>query len=280
MTDRRLTPANGRVAHVSLRDEVAAERYVEGEPFRVRIPVADLRPAPDRPRDRQLLFGEEFLVLDHADGHVFGQAEKDGYVGWVAAGALAPRRGPATHRVSAAATHVYLRPDIKTEEAALLSIGSRLEVIATHPGFIETAEGWFLPQQHVAPVGVPESDPVTVAARLLGAPYLWGGNSYLGIDCSGLVQLSLTACGIACPGDSDLQRERVGEEIAQGTALRRGDLLFWTGHVAMVVDAERLIHATGHAMTVVHEGIAAAQARILTSEGLPVRTIRRPARGG
>ncbi|MFP4303321.1 MAG: NlpC/P60 family protein [Rhodosalinus sp.] len=270
MTDRRLTPANGRVAAAHLKGWVAAERYVEGEAATVAVPVADLLVAPDGARDRQLLLGEAVTVYERRNGWAFVQAEKDGYVGYLDAAAVRGAGTP-THRVAARATHVYPAPDMKRREAMALSLGSRLTVTATEGRFAATPLG-FVPVVHLAPLEVPETDPVAVAERLLGTPYLWGGNSADGIDCSGLVQAALLACGIACPGDSDMQAA-LGAE-AEGPP-RRGDLLFWKGHVALVRDAGTLIHANAHHMAVSVERIEEATARIAAQGDGPITARRR-----
>jgi cell wall-associated NlpC family hydrolase len=270
VSDRRLTPANGRVAAAQLKGRVAAERYVEGEAAAVAVPVADLLAAPDGARDRQLLLGEPVTVYERRDGWAFVQAEKDGYVGYLDAAALSGAAAP-THRVAARATHVYPGPDIKRRETTALSLGARLTVTGAEGRFAPTPLG-FVPLVHLAPLEVPETDPVAVAERFLGAPYLWGGNSASGIDCSGLVQAALLACGIACPGDSDMQAA-LGVD-AEGPP-RRGDLLFWKGHVALVRDAGTLIHANAHHMAVAVEGIEAATVRIAAQGDGPVTAHRR-----
>lgn len=274
MSDRRLTPANGRVAHVSLKSTVAAVRYVEGAPARIVQPLADLLAAPGGRRDRQVLMGERMLVLDRHEGFAFVQAEKDGYCGYLPEAALGPDRA-ATHWVSAPATHLYRAPDLKTPEVALLTMGARLAVVAEHPRVLETADGLFVPRPHLRRLGDWADDPAGVAERFLGTPYLWGGNSRSGIDCSGLVQAALTACGIACPGDSDMQERALGTALPLGEIYRRGDLFFWKGHVAMAVGPDRLIHANGFHMAVGYEGIAEAVARIEGQGEGPATSVRR-----
>ena len=275
MSDRRLTPANGRVAHVSLKGVVAAERYVAGEPARIAVALADLLARPGGPRDRQVLMGERVTVLDRGEGFAFVQAAKDGYCGWLAETALGTDRD-ATHWVAAPATHLYGEPSLKTPEVALLTMGARLTVIAEHPRFMETADGLFVPRPHLRALGDWATDPAAVAENFLGTPYLWGGNSRSGIDCSGLVQAALLACAIPCPGDSDMQEREAGSALPAGTPARRGDLFFWKGHVAMAVSADRLIHANGFHMAVGHEGIAEAIARIDAQGEGPVTCHRRP----
>lgn len=260
MTDRRLTPFSGRIALDTLRGSVAAEAFVPGTPARIGSPVTDLCPAPGALRDRQLIFGAEVTRIDSRDGWSFVQAMADGYCGWVSEGALSPP-APATHVVSVPATHVYREASIKRGEVARLSLGARLSVLETDAKFARTAEGWIF-RKHIRPLDRPAIDPASVAELLLGTPYLWGGNSRDGIDCSGLVQVALALCGRACPGDSDLQAAAFGAALPEGTRPERGDLLFWKGHVAMVCDGERLIHANGHTMSVAHEGISACLTRI------------------
>ncbi|WP_259784766.1 C40 family peptidase [Aliiroseovarius crassostreae] len=258
--DRRLTPANPRVAHDSLRGLVSSERYSPGLLMRVVTPVADILRSPNGPRDRQALYGEQLLALEEHEGHAFVQAERDGYVGYVDRRCLGPAVA-STQWVSAAATHLYATPDFKTIEHMGLSFGARLAIVADHGRFRETAEGLFVPSAHLSNRGEKLNDPANTAALFLGTPYLWGGNSRAGIDCSGLVQAALTAAGFDCPADSDMQ-EKIGRAIPDAAPLARGDLLFWKGHVAMVFDHERLIHANAHHMAVVLEGINEATARI------------------
>ncbi len=274
MNDRRLTPANGRAALASLRGTVTAESFVPGEPARISVPLADLLDHPAGGRDRQLLLGETVTVIERHQGWAFLRAAKDGYCGYVSEAALGAARA-ATHRVIAPATHVYPEPSIRAREIAALSFGARLTVLTGgNERFAETTEG-FVPRGHLAPVGENASDPVAVARLFLGTPYLWGGNSRAGMDCSGLVQTALHACGVACPGDSDLQMQSVGTELPPGAAPHPGDLVFWRGHVAMVADEVHLIHATAHAMATVVEGIDAAISRIAAA-GYPVLVRRRP----
>jgi len=275
MTDRRLLPANGRVAHVSLKGRVAADRYVAGAPARIARPVTDLLSRPDGPRDRQLLLGEPVLVLERLDRHAFLQAAKDGYCGYVALDALGPDV-TVTHRVIAPATHLYATPSIKRHEVTGLSFGCLLAIAGQDGRFGVTDQGLYVPAVHLGPIDERQDDPATVAEMFLGTPYLWGGNSRGGIDCSGLVQTALLACGVPCPGDSDLQWVAVGRQLAAEDGLQRGDLLFWKGHVAMVTGPDRMIHANGFRMAVTYEGIEEAMARIRAQEGDTYLGARRP----
>jgi len=264
--DRRLTPATARVAHSSLRGVIVAPMYTEGQALRVLSPYADLLATPGGARDRQLLQGDRFVVVDRAEGHAFGRAQKDGYCGWVAEAALADLPAP-THRVVAPATHLYPEPRVQAHELVSLSLGALVTVTGPGSGPWVQTSGGFIPATHLSPVTEPLTDAAAVAESLLGTPYLWGGNTRGGIDCSGLVQGAHLVCGIACPADSDLI-QAVAEPLSG--PLRRSDLLFWKGHVAMIVDEARLIHANGHSMSVAYEDTAACIARIAAQGGGPV----------
>ncbi|PHP28409.1 C40 family peptidase [Limimaricola cinnabarinus] len=268
--DRRLTPANGRVAALELAGRVAAERYVPGQGARVLRPVVDLLAEPGGARERQLLTGEGVELFETHEGWAFIRAARDGYCGYVEEAALGEARA-ATHFVATPATHLYAEESIKSPDLAHLSFGSRITVLHERRELFETPEG-FIPKKHLREIDRPFSDPVTVAQMFFGTPYLWGGNSRMGIDCSGLVQAALLACGIPCPGDSDLQ-EALGREV-EGEA-QRGDLWFWKGHVAMLVDGETMIHANGHAMAVTYEDAKKAALRIEAQGGGPVTHRRR-----
>ncbi|MDA0961508.1 MAG: NlpC/P60 family protein [Proteobacteria bacterium] len=243
MTDRRLTPH--------------PDWATGADPATIAVPVADLLATPQGPRDRQLLMGEAVTVLGQKGGIAHVRAEKDLYHGFVADTALGPAATP-THRVAAPAAHAYAAPDIKSPDLLSLSFGARVTATAETEKFIETALG-HIPKQHLKPADSHEGDPAATALLFLGTPYLWGGNSRAGIDCSGLVQAALLACGTPCPGDSDLQARAFGP--ATGPR-RRGDLLFWKGHVAMALDDARLIHANAYHMATAIEDADTAVTRI------------------
>lgn len=269
--DRRLTPATERIALESLRGVVLRPAYTPGRPVRLAVPLADLCRAPQGPRDRQVNFGADLTLLDQQRDWAFVQAAADGYCGWLRAGDLGQDLPAITHRVSAPATHVYAQPDLKARELMSLSLGARLSVTALQAGFARLAQGGWVPVQHIS--DQPASDPGAVAQTLLGTPYLWGGNSRWGIDCSGLAQAALSACALPCPGDSDLQ-EAAFPPAADG--IRRNDLLFWPGHVALALDGQNMIHATAFAMAVIPEPIKQAIARIDAAGQGPFRGARRP----
>jgi len=272
--DRRFLRMAQGVAHDSLRGQVEAARFVAGDWRRVAAPLADLCAASDGPRDRQLPLGTRFCALteDGTGTWVFGFTEQDGYCGWLAAGALATDH-PVTHWVAALASHLYPAAQVKSRALAGLPMLARVQVTGTSGSFARTPAG-FVPAVHLRPLGDGLDDPVAVARRFLGVPYLWGGNGPSGIDCSGLVQAARRACGLACPADSDLQRAMPGAEVAPGDE-RPGDLVFWTGHVALVSAPGMILHANAHHMAVAEEPLAEAEARI-AAKGDPVLRRLRP----
>ncbi len=262
MTDPRRLASNGIYAAAELEGQVTAQFFVAGEMQRIARPVADLRVSRGAgPLDRQLLYGDRFRVLHRDSGHAFGQSDRGGYVGWVAEAALADWIDP-NSRVTARASLGFRARDLKTPDPLRLPMGARVSVQAHDNHWAETACGLFLPLSHLAPLDDHPTDPVDVAERFLGAPYLWGGNSDLGIDCSGLVQIACLACGIECPGDSDQQQAELGVALAGRSQIRRGDLLFWPGHVAWVVNDRTILHANAHHMAVAMEPLPEAAERI------------------
>ena len=277
--DPRLTPARADIAAKHLEGKVEAARFVEGEPREVVEPQAPLRraPSPEAPLDTEALKGERVTVYETTDeGWAWGQLESDGYVGWLPAGALRSPGPAPTHRVVALRTLAFPGPSIKLPPLEALPLGCRLAVARIETPFALTASGGFIPARHVAPLDTSESDFVAVAERFVGAPYLWGGKTSLGLDCSGLVQVALAACRIRCPRDSDMQEKALGQPVAAAdlSDLRRGDLLFWKGHVAIVRDRATLLHANAFHMAVAAESLSEAIARIRAAGSEPT-SVRR-----
>jgi cell wall-associated NlpC family hydrolase len=274
--DPRLTPARPDLAASHLRGKVEAARFADGTAQEVIVGQAPVRDAPSHGATMltEALSGERVTVYEVDDeGWAWGQLASDGYVGWLPAAALlAPGPAP-THTVAALRTLVFPGPSIKLPPADALPLGARIAVVREEQSFAITAAGGYVPSQHLVPIAEKESDFVAVAERLLGAPYLWGGKTSMGIDCSGLVQVALTACGIACPRDSDMQEAALGNPVKL-TDLRRGDLLFWKGHVAIARDNATMIHANAFHMAVAIEPVAEAVTRIKTA-GLEVTAVKR-----
>jgi cell wall-associated NlpC family hydrolase len=229
-------------------------------PARVMMPVADLNRQAGHKRDRQVLLGERVTILGRIDNHCYVVTDKDNYVGYIARSALT-EDSTMTHRINALATHSYTEPDMKSADRLSLSHGSLISVTELTEKFAKTDFG-YIPKQHICPIDQNSKDPVEVAKMFLGTPYLWGGNSNNGIDCSGLVQAALTACGIPCPGDSDQQETQLGRALDHGAPIEKGDLLFWKGHIAMAADDKTLIHANAHHMACAYEPIKDAIKRI------------------
>jgi cell wall-associated NlpC family hydrolase len=277
--DPRTTPARPDLAARHLEGRVDAARFVDGSVREVRDPSAPIRrePSPDASLDTEALKGERFTVYEcNEEGWCWGQLDSDGYVGWLPANALmAP--GPArTHKVAVPRTLVFPGRSIKIPPVEFLSLGCQVHILR-HDGEFAVSPGGYLPARHLVPLDATEPDFVAVAERFVGVPYLWGGKTSLGLDCSGLVQLALSAAGVLCPRDSDMQERAVGVAVdpgPDGANLRRGDLIFWPGHVAIVRDTATLIHANAFHMAVAIEPTTAALARIAAA-GCTVRTVRR-----
>jgi cell wall-associated NlpC family hydrolase len=226
----------------------------------------------------ELLFGERFLVIEEREGWAFGQASRDSYVGYVRSSALGSPAAPPTHWVRVLRTYAYVQADLKTEATTLISMNSLVTVEEVEGKFSRVAGAGWVFSAHLSEIGGYRDDPAEVALEFLGAPYRWGGRQSLGLDCSGLVQNVLHACGISCPRDSDLQADELGVAAPPG-ALQRGDLVFWDGHVGMMVDDARIVHANGHHLAVALEPLSPTFDRIADSGAVqPVayRRVERP----
>lgn len=277
--DKRLTPARPDLAASYLRGKVEAERFVDGEAMQVIDVSAPLRnaPTPEALLDTEALHGERVTVYEQTEeGWSWGQLARDGYVGWLPSNALAKDSAKPTHRVRALRTFIFPKPDIKAPPIASLSFGSEVAVKREDTGFVISESGGFIPKQHVASADFRERDPVEVATRFLGTPYLWGGKTSAGLDCSGLVQLALQSAGHECPRDSDMQ-QRVGKPVSftgDEEALARGDLVFWKGHVGFYAGQGKLLHANAFHMAVAEEPLVEAIKRIRAS-GSEILDVRR-----
>ena len=260
--DPRVTLVRDGVADARLEGVVKAGRFQTPRASQAIALAAALRASPDPRAEQldQLLFGEGFDVFETSGQFVFGQAWRDGYVGWVEADDLTDQGAPPTHWVSALRTFAFDEPSIKAPARGPLSLNALLTVVEESSTLVRADRIGWIARAHLSPIGTVFADPAKVALAHLGAPYLWGGRESVGLDCSGLIQQALLACGVACPRDAD-QQQTLGV-AAPSDALTRGDLVFWKDHVGMMLDTRRLIHANGYAMAVTVEALARARARI------------------
>jgi hypothetical protein len=278
--DPRLTPARPDLAAAYLRGQVAADAYIDGRALQVCVGTADLRhaPAPDAPLDTQALFGEKVMLYEDHEGWGWVQLARDGYVGYISMAALAEGQIKPTHQVTVNRSFVYPGPDLKFSARDALPLGASVRGGATQGGFAQIGDAAFVFANHLLAREGSQTDFVAVAEKLLHAPYLWGGKTSLGIDCSGLVQISLDAAGIDAPRDTDLQEQALGLPIAVDpdlAGLRRGDLVFWRGHVGIMRDETTLLHANAHHMLVASEPLRVARDRTLAKTSQPISAIKR-----
>ena len=291
--DPRITPARADLAASHLKEQVQATRFVSGREGVVVVNRAALRAEPDTKARllTEILFGEHFTIYELNKSWVWGQAPLDGYVGYLPASAISPRGESATHRVSVPLTHVYPAPDIKAPPVLSLPMTARLSVTGSAPenGLIEirgsgggtsAGAGWVW-AQHLAAMDRPVENFVNTALGFMGAPYLWGGKTIAGIDCSGLVQLALAMMNIAVPRDSDMQAGAIGERIEggetlqDGAELQRGDVVFFPDHVGIMLDTKRLLHANATHMMVTANPLTDVVAGIAEQHDQPISEVRR-----
>jgi cell wall-associated NlpC family hydrolase len=279
--DRRLTPARPDLAATRLRGEIEAARYVDGEKMRVVAEAIAVRaePNPEAGYDTQALFGEQVTAYDLDDeGWAWVQLESDGYVGYISANDLAPPGAAPTQTVRAPRTFVYPAPSMKTAPILALPMLSQVAVLDHAGAFARIDGGGFVWADHLRPIQDAEDDFVSVAERFEHAPYLWGGKTWAGLDCSGLVQIALRAAGVPAPRDTDMQARALGREIDPGvnfSGLQRGDLVFWKGHIGVMCDERALLHANGSHMQVTREPLAQARARITHAGHGDITCVRR-----
>jgi cell wall-associated NlpC family hydrolase len=277
--DRRLTPARGDIAAEGLRGHIDAERYVRGEAVQVCAGAAAIRKAPslDAALETQALFGDNFTLYERNGDWGWGQALSDGYVGYVALADLAAPPIAPTHRISALRTFVFADADLKSTPVLALSMNCKITAEEESGRFLFASRAGWIFKGHLSGLEDFAPDWVGEAERFVGAPYLWGGKVSLGTDCSGLIQTALNAAGVECLRDADMQEAALGEQIIPArdlSNLRRGDIVFWKGHVGVMLDGERLLHANAFHMATAIEPLREAVERIMPAAG-PITSVKR-----
>jgi cell wall-associated NlpC family hydrolase len=269
--DPRINAYRGDIASASLKGKVEAERFVAPTPMSVTTPLAPMHkwPAADARCTNETWFGELVDVYDLTDGWAWCQAAREGYVGYVRADALTDVITDASHRLAVPASHLYPEPDMKSAPAEWLPFGARLTVMEERRGFSRVADGRWAVTRHLLPLGAVEPDIFATALKFQGVPYLWGGGSAAGFDCSGLIQVALLNAGQACPRDSSQMAAALGRALADDTdptTLARGDLVFFPGHVMIADGQGNVLHANAHHMAVALEPVEVVRRRCTPKE--------------
>ena len=279
--DTRTLPAREDLAAERLRDQVKAARYVPGAPRSVIRDGAPLRFSPDISAglESQLIYGEVFQVYEDRDGWCWGQNMTDQYVGYVPSVDLATDVPTPDHQVAARHSHLYTEPDMKRPTAGSISMSSRVKVVDVSGRFCRIASGHWIHARHLVSLDYTTRDLIGTALKFLGVPYLWGGRTAMGLDCSALVQMALAMAGMAAPRDSDLQQNKLGTLVPMDddqdfSRIEEGDLVYFPGHVGLFVDDWRFLHANAFDMQVSLHGFSDVLDRAI-EDNAGVTAIRR-----
>jgi cell wall-associated NlpC family hydrolase len=267
--DPRLNAFRPDLADEMLRGQVEAQRFVAGELYEISEPIVSMHSAArfDAMRMTELLYGERVKVFAVEEGWAWVKAAHDGYVGYLPSSALSREITSSGHRVAVPLTFMYPAADIKSTPEVILPMNSRVEIMETADRFARLRNGRYVFADHLKPINSQEPDFVAVAERFLNVPYLWGGKTFRGLDCSGLIQTAMHASGLVCPRDTDMQEKELGVPVHDHSTLARGDLLFWKGHAGMMVERENLLHANAHHMQVTVEPLEKVITRIAMQGG-------------
>ncbi len=279
--DPRINPYRADLAAARLRGQVSAARFVSGTQKAVLKGSTPLRRTPEinAALDTELLFGELVTVYEERAGWAWLQSETDDYVGYTESVALGDPPGPATHSLAVLRSYVFPEPDLKIPPLDLLSMGASVVVVGEDGAYSQMASGGWVYSRHLAKLDDVEADHVEIALRFMGTPYLWGGKTSIGLDCSGLIQVALARCGQAVPRDTDMQEAAIGAAITytgDNAELQRGDLVFWPGHAGIWIDANRFVHANATDMMVAVAPLSHVAAYIEDATGDRISSVRRP----
>lgn len=278
--DPRIHAYRADLADERLVHQVEAERYIPGDEAHVHRDSVPLfsQPTFDGELQTEALFGEAVRIFEIRDGWAWGQILTDDYVGYLPLEGLSPGQLKPTHHVSNLRTFIYEEANLKSPPIALVSMMSPVAVIGQEGEFSELADKGYIYSSHLAPVSSFDDDFVAVAERFVGTPYLWGGRTSLGLDCSALIQIALQATGEFSRRDSDLQAASLGDLLADSSdisQLKRGDLVFWKGHIGVMINEADLLHSNAHHMAVEIEPLAPAVERIRSNGGGEITAVRR-----